>query len=246
MFPLFHRRSARSGRAISVEHQEDCQTNQTIPTSTRTSAILVAFRGTPAVPILSISSVSRNFPRYNRASFRGRGLFERPRHIRNGERPSKTVSFHRGNGCKNVRIRIWGKGGYSIHMWIHLMAIKVFTAPRRTPHFEIWHLGSSFAYQESPSTLFCLLSTIPRPSRRVPLYFAFYFMYLDSSGRIHARSTGSRYACIISSWFPILFTASFYMLLCNNWSRVQLDATVSPNCWKMENVVTGLVPVIPE
>lgn len=49
-----------------------------------------------------------------------------------------------------------GTSSYGGRTRIHLMTIKVFTAPPRTPQFEIWRLQWSSAHPESPSSLFCL------------------------------------------------------------------------------------------
>lgn len=61
---------------------------------------------------------------------------------------------------------------------IHLMTIKVFTTPRRTPHFEIWQLGSPPVYtvsQRCPPPLFLLSNPLFLSQAAAPLPFSYSF-----------------------------------------------------------------------
>lgn len=71
-----------------------------------------------------------------------------PRYIRNAEKPFRIVSCRTSAGYGMFEY-VLGDNSIRSYAEIHLMTIKVFTAPRRTPHFEIWQLGSPPVYTVS-------------------------------------------------------------------------------------------------
>lgn len=91
---------------------------------------------------------------------------------------------------------------YGSRTRIHLMTIKVFTAPRRTPHFEIWHLGSFSAYpRQSPSSppSFVFDASLSSPD-------TFIFAYLGPS-KAHSNAFQTRSPRSI----PRLGSPSYYL-----------------------------------
>lgn len=120
------------------------------------------------------------------------------------------------------------------------MTIKVFTTPPRMLHFEIWHPGSSSAYLESiPLLLTSTLTVFYFYHLLHPLSF-YFFLRISALWPCSSFHKPSR--CL-----SILFTASFRVLSGNNSSGPsQLNARVSPNWWKPENLVTCPDPDILE
>lgn len=176
-----------------------------------------------------------------------------PRHIPTGKRLSRAVSFPRWRWLrKYVGIRLRG-GGRSegegegdnrcipASVRIHLTTIKVFTAPRRTTHFEIWHL-SSYPLQSpfSPSSS----TTFYHPRFYHPLYLSlslsprlillFQRISVHRNRIRNARGLFSPPPSLIPAWFSILFTSSFRPLFRNNSGKEEQNATVSANWWERQ------------
>lgn len=133
------------------------------------------------------------------------------------------------------------------------MTIKVFTAPRRTPQFEIWRLGSPLAYTASqrcrylapsfsPFRRFQSLSPPLSLSRRLSAtsFFLFRIPFLVSlctymfGGVSHGEEDRIPR---IPRGFPYYLQPPSCPR--NNLVRIRERASVSPNWWKpYENVVT--------
>lgn len=136
---------------------------------------------------------------------------------------------------------------YPPRMRIHLMTIKVFTTPRRTPLFEIWRLGPPCTYRQSEEPAISNRRPPPPPSLspfRSPLLaslrFLFRIPFLVSLPNVHRRrrsaerrevASPSRYTA--QPGFSILFTIPRPARRSrNNSGQVRKRASVSPNWWK--------------
>lgn len=89
---------------------------------------------------------------------------------------------------------------------IHLMTIKVFTAPRRTPHFEIWQLGSPPVYTVSrrcPPAPFLLFNPLFLSHTTAPLPFSYSFSRFLAGYRrrktAHLPYTTPRFSILFTS-----------------------------------------------
>jgi len=100
-----------------------------------------------------------------------------PRYIRNAEKLFRTVSCRTAAGYGMFEY-VLGDNSIRSYAEIHLMTIKVFTAPRRTPHFEIWQLGSPPVYTVSrrcPLAPFLLSNPLFLSHTTTPLPFSYSF-----------------------------------------------------------------------
>lgn len=133
---------------------------------------------------------------------------------------------------------------YPRRMRIHLMTIKVFTAPRRTPQFEIWRLGSPvYRQSETPlsRTVVLPLPSLFRPLSTAVSFFLFRIPFpvsLYTFGGVpppRRRGPQPPYTAV----FHIIYNSRPARCPRNNSARIRERASVSPNWWKpYEAVVT--------
>lgn len=132
------------------------------------------------------------------------------------------------------------------------MTIKVFTAPRRMPYFEIWRLESPPAYTASqnrrnPPSLNLLSNPLLISSRSFRFLFRIRFpvslpnVCTYTRARIRAECRDARWSGLHSLYFPLIPPRGFPYYLQpprsarrprNNSVRVRESASVSPNWWK--------------